>query len=72
MLTLMDINRALDRLGVEAFIPRTYRPRLAVVGAVAAPFPRRGRTVTIPRGEVEDGMTVAALPESILHVADSQ
>jgi hypothetical protein len=25
MLTLTDINRALDRLGVEAFIPRTRR-----------------------------------------------
>jgi len=29
MLTLTDINRALDRLGVEAFIPRT-RWRLAL------------------------------------------
>jgi len=27
MLTLTDINRALDRLGVEAFIPRTRRKR---------------------------------------------
>jgi hypothetical protein len=25
MLTLIDINRALDRLGIEAFIPRTRR-----------------------------------------------
>jgi len=28
MLTLLDINRALDRLGAEAFIPRTRRRRL--------------------------------------------
>jgi hypothetical protein len=27
MLTLRDINRALDRLGGEAFIPRTRRKR---------------------------------------------
>jgi len=30
MLTLMDINRALDRLGGAAFVPRTQRRRTAV------------------------------------------
>jgi hypothetical protein len=38
MLTLADINRALDRLGSDAFVPRTRRrivprPRLVVVHA---------------------------------------
>jgi len=38
MLTLTDINRALDRLGVEAFIPRTRRqPIVRVDGATPAP-----------------------------------
>jgi hypothetical protein len=31
MLTLLDINRAIDRLGVAAFAPRTRRARLAHV-----------------------------------------
>jgi len=31
MLTLLDINRAIDRLGVGAFAPRTLRVRLADV-----------------------------------------
>jgi hypothetical protein len=31
MLTLLDINRAIDRLGVAAFAPRTQRARLAHV-----------------------------------------
>ena len=31
MLTLLDINRAIDRLGVGAFAPRALRGRLAHV-----------------------------------------
>jgi len=31
MLTLLDINRAIDRLGVGAFAPRALRGRLARV-----------------------------------------
>jgi hypothetical protein len=27
MLTLLDINRAIDRLGEQAFVPRTLRAR---------------------------------------------
>ena len=45
MLTLMDINRALDRLGVEAFIPRT---RFALVRTLPASGRRLARA-TLPQ-----------------------
>src|SRR5262245_9092480 len=43
MLTLLDINRALDRLGPLAFVPRT-RPELAMVVSMAPSRPNRGRS----------------------------
>jgi len=42
MLTLIDINRALDRLGPLAFVPRT-RPELAMYVFTAPSKPKRGR-----------------------------
>src|SRR5262249_50890805 len=42
MLTLVDINRALDRLGPLAFVPRT-RPELAMYVSTAPSKPNRGR-----------------------------
>jgi hypothetical protein len=38
----MDINRALDRLGPLAFVPRT-RPELAMYVSTAPSKPKRGR-----------------------------
>jgi len=46
MLTLMDINRALDRLGIEAFIPRT---RWKLAGSLRSSGGRRTRAPTFPR-----------------------
>jgi hypothetical protein len=43
MLTLLDINRALDRLGPLAFVPRT-RPELAMYVSMAPSRPNRGRS----------------------------
>jgi len=40
MLTLTDINRALDRLGVEAFIPRTRRQPIVRVDGGSVPVDR--------------------------------
>jgi|SRR5947199_1660333 len=40
MLTLTDINRALDRLGVAAFIPRTRRQPIVRVDGGSMPVDR--------------------------------
>src|SRR5438445_13583490 len=45
MLTLTDINRALDRLGVEAFLPRTRRE---VAGSLLTSSRRTAPAATLP------------------------
>src|SRR6266566_4609504 len=62
MLTLTDINRALDRLGVEAFIPRTDRrhgprrlPARPPRDARRRATPGRGRRRTAQPGAPCDG-----------------
>ena len=45
MLTLTDINRALDRLGVEPFIPRTRR---ALAGSLPTSSPRTTGPFQVP------------------------
>jgi len=53
VLTLKDINRALDDLGVAAFVPRTQRRRPRVVIVVARPTPEPRDVVIDVVPEVE-------------------
>jgi len=63
MLTLTDINRALDRLGVAAFIPRTRRQPVVLAAAPRVhddpepPVPRVLAVVVLlrPRHPRDDG-----------------
>ena len=47
-MTLRDINRALDDLGVEAFIPHTARDWILFVNDMAAASPTRRNTAHRP------------------------
>jgi hypothetical protein len=60
MLTLLDINRALDRLGAEAFIPRTRRRRLV------PPRHAAGRDVKHGRQTTKDVGTTVVIPLAAL------
>ena len=53
MLTLMEINRALDRLGVEALIPRTQR---ALAGSLPTSSRRVAPATTLPGRRRPEGI----------------